>query len=66
MKRLIAILLAALTLVLLLSSCSGKKEQPTATQEPETMQASPRPTTSKHITVGIEPKDEGWSFWTEY
>ena len=72
MKRILPIVLVLAMLMFVLVSCGNKNEETatataeTATVEKTTKAAEKKSTTSKHIEMGIEDKNEGWSFWKEF
>ena len=55
-------------LVLALLSCSAKEKEKKPEDKPkdEVTESAKKTTTSKHIDMGIDPDNEGWSFWKEY
>ena len=55
-------------LLLTLLSCGPKEEATTTTETAEEVSTTTqkKTTTSKHIEMGVEPQDEGWSFWDQF
>lgn len=68
MKRILPIVLVLAMLVLALLSCSAKEKEKKPEEKPkdEATESAQKTTTSKHIDMGIEPNNEGWTFWKEY
>ncbi len=66
MKRILPIVLILAMLLLALVSCGPKKETATSTETAEEVTTKKITTTSKILDMGIEAKDEGWSFWNQF
>ena len=65
MKRIIPILLVVCLLIVSLAACGSKNEE-TQTETAEVVTKKPRPSTTLPITDGIDPQDDGWSFWSTF